>query len=68
VEGRLRRYLQIQLPDIPTLSDVVVHLAQDGGPVQRDLRLDGLGAAELDLPPGLYRIGLAYAPGSEGGG
>jgi hypothetical protein len=67
VGGEPRRYLQLQLPDIPILSDVVVHLEQEGGSQQRDLRLDGLGSAELDLPPGLYKIGLAYTPGDEGG-
>jgi hypothetical protein len=64
--GRPRRFLQLQLPDIPILSDIVVHLEQEGGQEQRDLRLDGLGSAELDLPPGLYKIGLAYTPEEEG--
>jgi hypothetical protein len=68
VDGEPRRYLQLQLPDIPILSDIVVHLEQEGGPEQRDLRLDGLGSAALDLPPGLYRIGLAYTPEDERGG
>jgi hypothetical protein len=61
-DGTSRRYLQLQLPDIPILSHIVVHLAQVDGPEQRDLRLDGLGSVRLDLPPGLYRIGLAYSP------
>jgi hypothetical protein len=61
-DGTSRRYLQLQLPDIPILSDIVVHLAQVDGPVQRDLRLDGLGSVQLALPEGLYRIGLAYSP------
>jgi hypothetical protein len=61
-DGSHRQYLQLQLPDIPILSDIVVHLAQDPGSEQRDLRLDGLGSVELDVPPGLYRIGLAYDP------
>ena len=61
VDGARHCYLQLQLPDIPILSDIVIHLAGDGGEV-RDLRLDGLGSVELDVPPGLYRIGLAYAP------
>jgi len=66
-DGTQRRYLQLQLPDIQSLSDIVVHLAQDPGTEQRDLRLDGLGSVELDLPAGLYRIGLAYAPEDERG-
>jgi hypothetical protein len=61
-DGASRRYLQLQLPGIPILTDIVVHLAQVDGPVQRDLRLDGLGSVRLDLPAGLYRIGLAYSP------
>jgi len=61
-DGTHRQYLQLQLPDIPILSDIVVHLAPDPGTEQRDLRLDGLGSVELDVPPGLYRIGLGYAP------
>ena len=68
VDGEARRYLQLQLPDIPILSDIVVHLEQEGGPEQCDLRLDGLGSAALDVPPGLYRIGLAYTPEDERGG
>ena len=47
------------------LSDIVVHLEREGGGEQRDLRLDGLGSAPLDLSPGLYRIGLAYTPEDE---
>jgi hypothetical protein len=66
-DGSSRRYLQLQLPDIPILSDIVVHLAQVDGPAHRDLRLDGLGSVQLDLPPGLYRIGLAYSPEKKSG-
>jgi hypothetical protein len=61
VEGA-RRYLQVQLPDIPTLSDIVVHVASEDGKIQSDLRLDGLGSVALDVPPGLYRFGLLYSP------
>jgi hypothetical protein len=66
-DGTRRQYLQLQLPDIPILSDIVVHLAQEAGTEQRDLRLDGLGSVELDVPAGLYRIGLAYAPEEDRG-
>jgi hypothetical protein len=65
LDGTSRRYLQLQLPGIPILSDIVVHLAREAGNEQRDLRLDGLGSVELDLPPGLYRIGLGYEPEEE---
>ena len=61
-----KRFLQVQLPDIPILSDIVVHIASDDGEVQHNLRLDGLGSGPLDLPPGLYRFGLLYSP-EEGG-
>ena len=60
--GSHRSYLQVQLPDIPVLSDVVVHLQADDGSEGRRLRLDGLGSVPLDLPPGLYGIGLLYEP------
>jgi hypothetical protein len=61
-DGERRRYLQVQLPDIPILTDIVVHLASDDGTVQRDLRLDGLGSTPVDVPQGLYRFGLLYSP------
>jgi hypothetical protein len=66
--GVHRRYLQLQLPDIPLLSDIVVRLARADGSAQRELRLDGLGSVALDVPPGLYRIGLLYEPEGPRGG
>jgi hypothetical protein len=62
LDGEKKRYLQLQLPDIPILSDIVVHLAAEEDGPRRDLRLDGLGSVPLELPPGLYRIGLGYDP------
>lgn len=68
-DGARRRYLQVQLPDLQNLSDIVVRLSRQDGPGGRDLRLDGLGSALFDVPSGLYRIGLLYAPeGSRGEG
>jgi hypothetical protein len=65
--GVHRPYLQLQLPDIPILTDIVVQLARADGSSRWDLRLDGLGSVALDVPPGLYRIGLLYVPeGSRG--
>jgi len=60
-EGGRQLFLQVQLPDIPILSDIVVHLSGDA---VRDfrLRLDGLGSVPLELPAGLYQIGLLYEP------
>jgi hypothetical protein len=61
-DGVRRAYLQVQLPDLPILSDIVVQLSPDEGGAPRKLRLDGLGSVPLDLPPGLYEIGLLYEP------
>jgi len=61
-DGVRRPYLQVQLPDIPVLSDIVVHLSPEDGSGERRLRLDGLGSVPFDLPPGLYEIGLLYEP------
>jgi len=60
-EGR-QVFLQVQLPDIPILSDIVVHLSPQGGGEEQRLRLDGLGSVPFELPPGLYQIGLLYEP------
>jgi hypothetical protein len=59
--GAHQRFLQVQLPDIPVLSDIVVHLSGTDG-VDHRLRLDGLGSVPLDVPAGLYQIGLLYEP------
>jgi hypothetical protein len=62
-DGEHQAFLQVQLPDIPTLSDIVVHLSsQSGGSRDHRLRLDGLGSVPFDLPAGLYQIGLIYEP------
>ncbi len=61
-DGARRSYLQVQLPDLPILSDIVVHLSPDHGGEGLRLRLDGLGSVPLDVPPGLYEIGLLYEP------
>jgi len=60
--GTRQLFLQVQLPDIPILSDIVVHLSPQGGGSDERLRLDGLGSVPFDLPPGLYQIGLLYEP------
>ena len=67
-DGVRRPYLQVQLPDIPILSDIVVHLSPGDGSGERRLRLDGLGSVPFDLPPGLYEIGLLYEPDPSRGG
>ncbi len=60
-DGAHQVFLQVQLPDIPILSDIVVHLSGDAGRDFR-LRLDGLGSVPLEVPAGLYQIGLLYEP------
>jgi hypothetical protein len=67
LDGVRRPYLQVQLPDLPILSDIVVQLSPDQGGAPRRLRLDGLGSVPLDLPPGLYELGLLYEPEPSGG-
>lgn len=67
-DGVRGAYLQVQLPDIPILSDIVVHLSRDDGGDDRRLRLDGLGSVPFDVPPGLYEIGLLYEPDPSRGG
>jgi hypothetical protein len=68
-DGAHHRYLQVQLPDLQNLSDIVVRLSPAEGGLALDLRLDGLGSAAFDPPPGLYQMGLLYAPeGSRGNG
>jgi hypothetical protein len=61
-DGVRQRYLQVQLPDIPILSDIVLHVSRDGDGLERNLRFDGLGSVAFDLAPGLYRLGLLYEP------
>ncbi len=61
--GAEPRYLvQVQIPDIPILRDVVLHLARADGSASFDLRMDALGSAPIDVPPGVYSIGLVYEP------
>jgi hypothetical protein len=59
--GGTRRFIQVQIPHIPVLRDVVLHLASDDGRTF-DLRLDAVGSAEIDVPPGTYSLGLVYQP------
>jgi hypothetical protein len=59
---RIRRLIQLQIPDIPILRDVVLHLAPQNGRTGIDLRLDALGTVEVDLEPGGYSLGLVYQP------
>jgi hypothetical protein len=62
LDGLARHFIQIQLPDLPILRDIVLHLVPPDGGLAHDLRFDALGSAELDLPPGTYSMGLLYEP------
>ncbi len=57
-----RTYLQLQIPDLPRLRDVLVTLMRDDGLIGYELRLDALGTVALDLSSGTWRIGLTYQP------
>jgi hypothetical protein len=59
--GTPRPYLVLHLPDIPILRDIVLRLVDDIGLIH-DVRLDAVGSAPLDLPPGTYAMGLVYEP------
>lgn len=60
--GGSRRLIQVQLPDVASPRHVLLHLSPQGGGTSHDLRLDLLGCAELDVPPGAYDLGLIYSP------
>jgi hypothetical protein len=58
----VRHFIQLQLPDVPILRDIVLRLVRDDGRVVHDLRLDATGTAELRSARGTYQIGLVYQP------
>lgn len=62
VLGEHRRLIQVQVPGISDLRNIVLHLASTEGRGEHDLALDGLGAAPLDVPEGAYSLGLSYSP------
>ena len=57
-----KTYLQLQIPDLPRLRDVVVTLIRDDGAIGYEQRLDSLGSAALRPSSGTWRIGLTYEP------
>jgi hypothetical protein len=61
LDGQVHHLLQVHLPDMPILRDVVLRMVASDG-VTHDLRLDALGSAELRLAPGAYAMGLVYEP------
>jgi hypothetical protein len=60
--GEHRRLIQVQVPGVADLRNVVLHLASTTGGGEYDLSLDGLGSAPLDVPDGGYALGLSYDP------
>jgi len=62
LDGARRRLIEIQLPHIPLLSDVVISLVGEESSEHYEMRLDALGSTELDVPDDTYRLGLAYEP------
>jgi hypothetical protein len=62
VRGQSRRLIQVQVPGISDLRNIILHLASTQGSGDHDLSLDGLGAAPLDVPDGAYAVGLSYTP------
>lgn len=62
LDGVTRRLVQVQVPGIPSLRDVVLHLVAAESGRDHALRLDRLGSAELNVPDGLYVLGLSYEP------
>jgi hypothetical protein len=61
-DGATRQFLEIQVPNMPDLTDVVVKVVGEETGEQHDLRLDALGSAELLLPDGAWALGLIYQP------
>ena len=59
--GESKVFIQVHIPEIPFLRDIVLHAVGEDGKGY-DLRLDALGSAELNLPPGTYSLGLVYQP------
>lgn len=62
LDGVTRRLVQVHVPNVPSLRDVVLHLVSAESGRDHALRLDRLGSAELSLPDGLYALGLSYEP------
>ena len=61
-EGEVKAFVQVQLPNIERPRDVVIHLFSHQTRESHTLRLDGLGTAELSVPPGVYDLGIACEP------
>lgn len=61
-QGERKLFLQVHIPEIPLLRDIVLRLVNQADGATFDLRLDSLGSTELVVPPGSYSLGLVYQP------
>jgi len=61
-DGATRQFLEIQVPNMPDLTDVVIKMVGEQSGAHHDLRLDALGSAELLLPDDTWALGLVYDP------
>jgi hypothetical protein len=61
-DGTRKAFIQVQIPEIPILRDIVLKLVRADDGVMLDLRFDALGTTLLDVPPGSYGLGLVYQP------
>jgi hypothetical protein len=61
-DGVTRQFLEIQVPDMRELTDVVIKMVGEQTGVHHDLRLDALGSTELKLPDDTWALGLLYEP------
>lgn len=60
--GEPKLFIQVHIPEIPILRDIVLRLVEPESGRTHDLRFDALGSAELTVPPGTYSLGLVYQP------
>jgi hypothetical protein len=60
--GGTKTYLQLQLPDLPRIQDVLLTLMREDGLIGYELRFDALGSVELHIVSGTWRIGMTYEP------
>jgi hypothetical protein len=62
VLGERKLFLQVHIPEIPILRDIVLRLVNQESGETFDQRMDALGSTELTVPPGVYSLGLVYEP------
>jgi hypothetical protein len=62
VLGERQRLVQVHIPGLTQLTDVVLHVARPDGTESHALRLDALGTAVLPDASGSFQLGLAWDP------